>query len=71
VKVNPPELTEMDLLWRLVLETGNPDVVSKVVTFFISLHTSLEDDIADKKTEILNNLIKEIMERLKTNKEPK
>jgi hypothetical protein len=49
VKVNPPELTEMDLLWRLVLETGNPDVVSKVVTFFISLHTSLEDDIADKK----------------------
>jgi hypothetical protein len=69
VKVQPPELDEMDLLWSLVLESGHPDVIQKAVTFFISLHTNLDDELLSQKTMILNNLIKEIMSKLKTIKE--
>ena len=40
-----------------------------MVTFFISLHTNLDDELIEQKNEILNDLIKVIMDKLKTIKE--
>jgi hypothetical protein len=49
----PSQLKEKDMLWTLVLECENQEVVPLVIDFFIKAHLSLNDDLKSKKIEIL------------------
>jgi hypothetical protein len=53
------------MLWTLVLECENQEVVPLVIDFFIKAHLSLNDDLKAKKIEILYDLINQCMEILK------
>lgn len=47
------------MLWTLVLTTQQPEVVKKVIDFFIKIHTNTHQDLSRK--DILQNFIKRCM----------
>lgn len=60
VKVHPSELLEIDMIWTLALEAEHPEVVGKVIDFFIQVHQSLAEDKAAEKSGILRELIQRL-----------
>jgi hypothetical protein len=54
----------MDLIWLLVLQSGNPEVTHKSVEFLIQIYTQLDDSIADQRGLIAQQLITKCFELL-------
>ena len=52
VTSHPDELEHLSMVWNLVLECNNYEVIPKAVKFLIKCYMSLSDDLIEKKGEI-------------------
>lgn len=52
VTTNPNELEHLGMVWNLVLDCNNSEVVPKAVKFLIKCYMSLSDDLLERKGEI-------------------
>lgn len=66
LKSLPAELSELEMLWTLVLECQAPDVVPKVVDFLIKVYSSFTDDLKAQRKDVLQGLVNRCMKILAT-----
>ena len=64
LKSLPAELSELEMLWTLVLECQAPDVVPKVIDFLIKVHTQFSDDLKSSRKDVLEGLVTRCMKIL-------
>ena len=64
LKSLPSELSELEMLWTLVLECQVPDVVPKVIDFLIKVYSSFTDDLKAQRKDVLEGLVERCMQML-------
>jgi len=57
VLIHPSELLQIELIWNVVMNSLNPEVVEKSVDFLIKIYMSLEEGLSDDRSKITQFLI--------------
>jgi len=52
VLIHPSELLQIELIWNVVMNSLNPEVVEKSVDFLIKIYMSLEEGLSDDRSKI-------------------
>lgn len=61
LKSLPAELSELEMLWTLVLECQAPEVVPKVIDFLIKVYSQFTDDLKAQRKAVLEGLVNRCM----------
>ena len=56
VRVDPFELTDIKMAWETALECEVPEVINKAVAFLVNCYLSIDDDLEDRRNEIMQSL---------------
>ena len=54
--VDPSELTKIDMLWEIALQSENEEVINKSVYLLVNCYISVNDNLEDKRSQILQGL---------------
>jgi len=63
--INPNQLEKSEMIWTLVLNSENEEVVPKAVSFLIKTYLCLDEGLAENATEIQQDLIEKCMNILR------
>lgn len=61
LKSLPSDLSELEMIWTLVLECQEKDVVQKVIDFVIKIYTKFTDEMKDQRKAVLEGLVDRCM----------
>ena len=61
LKSLPSELNELEMIWTLVLECQEKEVVQKVIDFVIKIYTKFTDEMQDQRKSVLEGLVDRCM----------
>lgn len=53
VNVDPSELTKIDMIWEIALESQDEEVINKSISFLVNCYLSLGETLEEKRNEFL------------------
>ena len=56
VNVDPSQLTKIDMIWEIALESQDEDVINKSICFLVNCYQSLNEELDERRNEILQSL---------------
>lgn len=65
IVINPSKLEKSEMIWTVVLNSQNPEVIQTAVSFLIKTYLSLDEGLTDQAFEIQQSLIEKCMQLLK------
>jgi hypothetical protein len=61
IVINPEKLEKSEMIWTVVLNSENEEVIPKAVNFLIKTYLCLDEGLADNAAQIQQNLIEKCM----------
>lgn len=56
VTVDPSELTKIDMVWQIALQSQVEEVTAKSIAFLVNCYLSVHDQLQERRNEILQSL---------------
>jgi len=66
VAVEPSQLTKIDMVWQIALQSQVEEVISKSIAFLVNCYLSVHDVLEDRRNEILQSLNSRCFELIKS-----
>lgn len=56
ITVEPSQLTKLDMIWAIALESQQPDVIGKSIAFLVNCYMSVSDDLENQRVSFMQSL---------------